>query len=60
MKNKYIGAFQEEKTIGQQYVEWKARKLIKDLINQLDNASEDEKKLEIAGRIISLVQKVML
>lgn len=36
------------------------RKNIKLLINQFDNASEDEKRLEIAGRLISLVQKVML
>ncbi len=35
-------------------------KLIFDLINQFDNASEDKIKLEIAGRLISLIQKVML
>ena len=29
-------------------------------IYQFDNASEDKTKLEIAGRIIFLIQKVML
>ena len=30
------------------------------LINEFDRASEDKTKLEIAGRLISLVQKMML
>ena len=30
------------------------------LINQFDRASEDKTKLEIAGRLVSLIQKVML
>jgi len=30
------------------------------LIDEFDRASEDKTKLEIAGRLISLVQKVML
>jgi len=33
---------------------------IKDLINQFDRASGDKTKLEIAGRLISLIQKVVL
>ena len=35
-------------------------RLLKELINQFDKASEDKTKLEIAGNIISLVQKVIL
>ena len=35
-------------------------KLLKDLINQFDRALEDKTKLEIAGRLISLIQKVIL
>lgn len=33
---------------------------IKSLINKFDNAVGDKTKLEIAGRLISLIQKVML
>ncbi len=39
---------------------WKNLDLVKELINQFDRASEDKAKLEIAGRLISLIQKVML
>ena len=45
----------------QYYLETHARVVeIRDLVNQFDRASEDKTKLEIAGRLISLVQKVML
>lgn len=33
---------------------------ISELVGQFDRASEDKTRLEIAGRIISLIQKVML
>ena len=35
-------------------------KLLKELIGQFDRASEDRTKLEIAGRIINLIQRGMI
>ena len=38
----------------------KTLKAIRELVNEFDRTSEDKTKLEIAGRLISLIQKVML
>lgn len=38
----------------------KTLKSIEELVNQFDRASEDKTKLEIAGKLINLLQKVML